>query len=210
MTSSKIIIVDNLSLAYGPTVAVRELNLTVDDGEVLALLGGKSSGKTTILRVVAGELIPDSGFIYVCGIDAVTQAGLVRTRLGLIRHEHRLDPQMSARANLEEQAALRFFAPEEAEQRADELLTLAAMTPRAGDLMSTYTAEEWSRIELAAGLIHRPQVLLADEPSRGCDFAARERIWDAFRNLRPQVRAVLITTSDDAEARALADRVARI
>ena len=210
MTNTYLITIDNLSKAYGSTLAVQHFNLSVRAGEVVALLGRPRSGKSTILKVVGADLKPDEGFVYVCSFDTVLTAGMVRPRVGLVKHERILEPAMSGRENLEEQAMLRFFTAEESAQRIGELLPLSGLGARADDALSSYAADEWARIEMVASLLHRPQVWILDEPARGCDAAGRERVWSAFRNLRPQVSSVLLATQDEAEARALADRVVTI
>ncbi len=207
---SKIITVDNLSKSYGSQIAVKNFNMTVDEGEVVALLGGEGAGKSTILKTIAADLKPDEGFIYVCGYDTVLQAGMVRPRVGMVKHEHLLESGLSGRANLEEQAMLRFFTPDEAEQRIAELLALVELGARVDEPTETYTADEWARIEMVACLIHRPTVMIVDEPTRGCDLAGREKVWNAFRKLRPQVVSVLLATPREDEADALADRVVRV
>jgi ABC-2 type transport system ATP-binding protein len=199
--------VENVTKSWGSNVAVRNANLSVADGEVVALLGGARSGKSTLLKMISADVKPDAGSVSVCGYDTVMQAGMVRPRIGVVHHEHFLEPGLSGRENLEEQALLRFLSEAEAEARLGELLPLCALGARLADAAKTYAPDEWMRLEIAACLIHRPQVLLVDEPSRGADAAGRARVWAALRAMRPQVRSVLLTTPDATEAEALADRV---
>ncbi len=207
---SDIIVVSDVSKAWGSDVAVRHCSLSVHEGEAAALLGGARSGKSTLLKMIAADVKPDSGTVAVCGFDTVMQAGMVRPRIGVVHHEHFLEPNLSGRDNLDEQALLRFLTPEDAEARIGELLPLIELDARLDAKAQTYAPDEWMRLEMAACLIHRPQVLLVDEPSRGCDAAGRARVWSALRKLRPQVKTVLITTSDDGEAAALSDRIIHI
>jgi ABC-2 type transport system ATP-binding protein len=202
-----IIVVDNLTKSYGSNTAVKHFNLTVNEGEVVALWGPQGSGKSTILKVISADLKPDEGFVYVCNYDTVLKAGLVRPLIGVVRHERFLDGGLTGRENLDEQAMLRFFTPEEAEQRIGELLPLIDLGALIDAHARTYTPDEWMRAELAACLIHRPRVLLVDEPTRGCDAAGREKVWSALHKLRPQVSSVLFTTPDADEAKALSDRI---
>lgn len=207
---SDIIVVSDVTKAWGSDVAVKQYSLNVSDGEVVALLGAPRSGKSTLLKMIAADVKPDSGTVAVCGFDTVMQAGMVRPRIGVVLHEHFLEPGLSGRDNLDEQALLRFLTPDDAEARIGELLPLIDMDSRLDAKAQTYTLDEWTRLEMAACLIHRPQVLLVDEPSRGCDAAGRARVWSALRRLRPQVKTVLFTTADPDEAAALSDRVVRI
>ncbi len=210
MANNFIITVDELSKSYGSHIVVQHFNLGVREGEVVALLGAPGSGKSTILKVVGADVLPDEGFVYVCNFDTVLKAGMVRPRVGIVKHEHFLEPGLTGRENLDEQAMLRFFTPEESEQRIGQLLPLSDLGARADDPLTGYTPDEWMRIEMVASLLHRPKVWILDEPTRGCDAAGREKVWSAFRKLRPQVSSVLLATPDEVEAGALADRVVRL
>jgi ABC-type multidrug transport system ATPase subunit len=205
-----IVVAQNLVKAYGSNVAVRDFNLTIDDGEVVALVGAVGAGKSTVLKIIAADLRPDAGSASVCGFDTVLQAGLVRPRIGVVQHERFLEGGLSGRENLDEQAMLRFFTPGDAEQRIGELLPLVALGDRIEARASTYSLAEWACLELAACLIHRPQLLIVDEPARGCDAAGREKVLNALRLLRPQVKSVLFATPDASEAQALGARIVRI
>ncbi|MBI1802466.1 MAG: ABC transporter ATP-binding protein [Chloroflexi bacterium] len=206
----QIVAVQNLKKSYGSFTAVQDLTMSVDEGEVVALLGGPGAGKSTVLKVISADLKPDVGFINVCGCDSVLQAGLVRPLIGVVKHERLLEFGLSGRENLNEQAMLRFMTEDEAERRIGELLARVDLGARVDDSTATYTMDEWARLEMAACLIHRPKLLIVDEPSRGCDPAGRERVWAAFRHLRPQVISALFATTDEDEARALADRIVRL
>jgi ABC-type multidrug transport system ATPase subunit len=207
---AQILNASHLSKSYGSNMAVRDFSLTVDEGEVVALLGGPGSGKSTLLKMFSADLRPNEGTVEVCGYDTVLQAGMVRPRIGVVRHERFLEPGLSGRENLDEQAMLRFFTPDEAEKRIGELLSLIDLGARVEANLGSYTPDEWTRLEMAACVIHRPQFLLVDEPARGVDAPGREKVWQALRRLRPQVRSVLFTTPDEAEAQALASRIVRI
>jgi ABC-type multidrug transport system ATPase subunit len=208
--SSKIIAIDNLTKRYGSLVAVQRFNLTIDAGEVVVLLGGARTGKISILKVVAADVKPDEGFVSVCNYDTVLQAGMVRPRVGFVKHERVLEGGMSGRANLEEQAMLHFFTAEQTERRIAELLPLANLESRITTPANTYTPDEWARLEMVASLIHRPKAWLVDEPTRGCDASGREHVWRAFRQLRSQVSSVLLAMVDETEANELANRVVKI
>jgi ABC-type multidrug transport system ATPase subunit len=199
-----------LSKSYGSNLAVSNFDILVLEGEVVALLGASGSGKSTLLKMFCADLRPDSGAVAVCGYDTVLQAGMVRPRIGVVRHERFLEPGLTGRENLDEQAMLRFFTPEDAELRIGELLELIDLDKRIDDPLNTYAPDEWTRLEMAACLIHRPQLMLVDEPSRGTDAAGRERVWHALRRLRHQVKSLLYTTPDEAETHMIESRVVRI
>ena len=207
---TNIITASNLTKSYGSNVAVKHFSLTVNTGEVVALLGATGAGKSTILKMISADVKPDEGTVSVCGYDSVLQAGMVRPRIGVVHHEHFLEGGLTGRENLDEQAMLRFFTPDDAEQRIGELLALVELGARVDDAVKSYTPDEWMRLEMAASLIHRPPVWLVDEPTRGCDAAGRAKVWSAFRKLRLQVQSALYTTADEAEAKALSDRIVRL
>ena len=205
-----LVIAKALVKAYGSKVAVRDFSLTIDEGEVAALLGGPGTGKSTILKIISADVRPDAGSASICGYDTVLQAGMVRPRIGVMLHEHFLEGGLSGRENLDEQAMLRFFTPAGAAQRIGELLPLVGLGERIEARVASYAPDEWARLELAACLIHRPQLLLVDDPARGCDPAGRAKVIEALRRVRPQVKSVLIATSEHADAGALGARVIRI
>ena len=127
-----LIVVSGIAKAWGSNGVVRNFNLTVAAGEVVALLGAEKSGKSTILKMIAADVKPDEGTVGVCGYDTVMQAGMVRPRIGVVHHEHFLEPNLTGRENLDEQALLRFLTPDDAETRIGELLPLIALGERMG------------------------------------------------------------------------------
>src|SRR5512143_612144 len=104
MRISDIIVVSDVTKAWGSDVVVKHYSMAVGDGEVVALLGGPRAGKSTLLKMIAADVKPDSGAVAVCGFDTVMQAGMVRPRIGVVLHEHFLEPGLTGRDNLDEQA----------------------------------------------------------------------------------------------------------
>ena len=205
-----VIVADNLSKAYGSKVAVKDFSLTVSESEVVALLGGAGAGKSTILKMIAADVKPDAGTVSVGGYDTVLQAGHVRPLIGVVKHERFLEPNLTGRENMDEQALLRFLTSDEGERRVAELLVLTDLGARADAPTRTYTTDEWAQLEMAACLVHRPKLLIVDEPTRGCDEAGRAKVWATFHKLRAQVVSVLFTTPDATEAQALGGRVVKL
>lgn len=206
ISMAHIVVANNLTKAYGSKVVVKNFSLTVHAGEVVALVGDAGVGKSSILKMIAADVKPDEGAVSVGGYDTVLQAGLVRPLIGVIHHEHFLESNLTGRENLEEQAMLRFLTPDESEPRINVLLSHVALGARVDAHVQTYSPDEWLRLELAACLIHQPKLLIIDEPTRDCDDAGCERVWQALRNVRPSVVSVLCATRAEAAVQALQAR----
>jgi ABC-2 type transport system ATP-binding protein len=192
---------------YGQVRAVDGLDLAVEEGEVVALLGPNGAGKTTTLKVLTTLTKPTAGSAAVCGHDTAREPVAVRRCLGYVSQDVALDRALSGREHLELHAALYHLPKALARDRIAEVLQLMELTERADDAVRTYSGGMRKRLDLACGLLHRPRVLLLDEPTLGLDVATRRRIWDTVRSLKQQGLTVLLTTHYLEEADQLADRV---
>jgi ABC-2 type transport system ATP-binding protein len=182
------------------------VDLTVGAGELVALLGPNGAGKTTLLRAVAGRIGLDAGDIRIAGDPP--QSPAARRRTGLIPQAIALYPQLCARANLEifgRLAGVRGAALAEAVQAA---LAWTALEDRQTDAVRSLSGGMQRRVNIAAGTLHSPALLLLDEPAVGLDPGARAQVHETLRRLRGRELAMLLTTHDLQEAELLADRVA--
>ena len=168
---------------FGSTVALSGLDLRVPQGGILGMLGPNGAGKTTAVRVLATLLRPDSGRARVLGADVVTQAAEVRRRIGLTGQYAALDNSLTGRANLVMIGRLSRLGRAEAGRRAGELLDRFDLTGAAGRAVKTYSGGMRRRLDLAASLIGRPEVLFLDEPTTGLDPRSRAVMWDIIRDL---------------------------
>src|SRR6516225_560375 len=201
---------ERLTKRFGSTQALSGLDLTVPQGGILGLLGPNGAGKTTAVRVLATLLRPESGRARVLGADVVTQAAEVRRRIGLTGQYAALDSSLTGRANLVMIGRLSRLGRAEAGRRADELLDRFDLTGAAGRAVKTYSGGMRRRLDLAASLIGRPDVLFLDEPTTGLDPQSRAVMWEIIRELAADGTTLLVTTQYLDEADRLASQIAVI
>jgi len=199
--------IENLRKTYGETIAVDGISLNVTQGEIYGLLGPNGAGKTTIMRCLCTLTTPDSGVIEVAG---ATEPRAIRDRLGYVAQEVALDKVLTGRELLRFQAALYHIPPKQISDRIENVLDLMQLDSYADKLSGTYSGGLKKRLDLAAGLLHQPSVLILDEPTVGLDIQSRIAIWEFLRKLRASGVTVLISSHYLEEIDALADRVAII
>jgi ABC-2 type transport system ATP-binding protein len=207
MLSKPAVEAHGLRKAFGKVQALDGLSLTVPTGSVLGLLGPNGSGKTTTVSILATSLRPDAGRATVAGLDVVTQAAQVRRVIGLAGQFAAVDPNLTGRENLRLIGRLSRLGRRQARVRADELLGGFGLNAAAGRLVRGYSGGMRRRLDVAAALLHRPQVLFLDEPTTGLDPESRFTLWDSVRDLARNGTTVLLTTQYLEEADALADQV---
>ncbi|WP_411867703.1 ATP-binding cassette domain-containing protein [Vulcanococcus limneticus] len=188
--------------------ALQELNLSVPKGSLYGLLGPNGAGKTTSLRILATLLAPDAGSVRVAGLDALADPRGVRERLGYVAQEVALDKILSGRELLQLQGSLYHLPNGERDRRIAELSGLLGMEDWIDRRCGTYSGGMRRRLDLAAGLLHRPAVLVLDEPTVGLDIESRAAIWQVLRQLRDSGTTVLLSSHYLEEVDALADRLA--
>ncbi|PZU96779.1 MAG: lysozyme [Pseudanabaena sp.] len=199
--------IENLRKTYGETVAVDGISLNVTQGQIYGLLGPNGAGKTTTMRCICTLTTPDSGVVEVAG---ARDARAIRDRIGYIAQEVALDKVLTGRELLKFQAALYHIPPKQIGDRIDYVLNLLQLDDYADKLSGTYSGGLKKRLDLAAGLLHQPPVLVLDEPTVGLDIQSRIAIWEFLRKLKASGVTVLISSHYLEEIDALADRVAII
>jgi ABC-2 type transport system ATP-binding protein len=202
------IVIEQLQKSYGGVEAVKDVSLTVQPGEIFGLLGPNGAGKTTTIRCLCTLAQPDRGAIFVSGVDALKDPRSARQRLGYVAQQVAIDKMLTGRELLQLQAALHHIPRREIGDRVAAMLTLLGLTEYADQRLGTYSGGLQKRLDLAAGLLHRPDVLVLDEPTVGLDIESRTVVWQFLRDLRAQGTTVLITSHYLEEIDALADRVA--
>jgi daunorubicin resistance ABC transporter ATP-binding subunit len=208
--TDKAIETEGLTKRFGAFVAVQNLDFDVQDGTVVALLGPNGAGKTTTVRMLATLLRPDGGTARVAGYDVVRDAARVREVISLTGQFAALDKNLTARENLILMARLRDRRGAAARQIADELIERLDVSEFRDRLVKNLSGGERRRVDLAAGLIDRPRVLVLDEPTTGLDPRSRQVVWATIRQLVADGVTLLLTTQYLEEADALADRVVLI
>ncbi len=199
-----------LTKRFADFVAVDSLDLEVEVGTVVSLLGPNGAGKTTTVRMLATLLRPDGGRAWVAGHDVVLQSARVRELISLTGQFAALDKNLTARENLVLMARLRGRRHAAARKVADELIDRFDVGPFRDRLVKQLSGGERRRVDLAAGLIDRPHVLVLDEPTTGLDPRSRQVVWSTIRELVLDGVTLLLTTQYLEEADALADRVVLI
>jgi ABC-2 type transport system ATP-binding protein len=204
------VLIEKLQKRYGSVEAVKEVSLQVEPGEIFGLLGPNGAGKTTTLRCLCTLATPDAGNIEVSGISVLENPKLARQRLGYVAQEVALDKVLTGRELLQLQAALYHLPTNLIPERIEQALTLLGLQDWADKRTGTYSGGLKKRLDLAAGLLHQPDVLVLDEPTVGLDIESRVVVWDFLRQLRTNGTTILITSHYLEEVDALADRVAII
>lgn len=204
------VLIEKLQKSYGKVVAVKDVSFEVERGEIFGLLGPNGAGKTTTLRALCTLTTPDAGRIEVSGISVMENPKIARQKLGYVAQEVALDKVLTGRELLQLQAALYHIPRSVAKQRIDMVLNLLGLQEYADKKTGTYSGGLRKRLDLAAGLLHAPDVLVLDEPTVGLDIDSRFVVWEFLRQLRASGTTVLITSHYLEEIDALADRVAII
>ena len=199
-----------ISKAYGTVSALRELDLTVPEGCLYGLLGPNGAGKTTAMRILATLLAPDSGSVVVGGVDGLAQPRDVRQLMGYVAQEVAIDKILSGRELLQLQGDLYHLPRNDREGRIADLIDRLVMGDWIDRRCGTYSGGMRRRLDLAAGLLHRPRLLVLDEPTVGLDIESRSAIWQLLRQLVEAGTTVLLSSHYLEEVEALADQMAII
>jgi len=192
---------------YGPTTALGGIDLDVPTGTVTAVLGPNGAGKTTAVRILTTLSEADEGQATVAGFDVRTQAREVRRRIGLAAQDATVDPLLTGRENLVMLGELHQMSRKESAGRATELLAEFSLDDAADRVTSGYSGGMRRRLDLAATLVARPEVLFLDEPTTGLDPRARRELWTVLDTLVDRGTTVLLTTQYLDEAERLADDI---
>jgi ABC-2 type transport system ATP-binding protein len=200
----------NLVKKYGDLTAVNEVNLAIQEGEIFGLLGPNGAGKTTIISMITGLLEPTNGSITVDGLDLQTDTNTVKAKLGLVPQELALYPTLSARDNLAFFGSIYGLGGKDLRERVDDMLQMVELTERANEAIEKYSGGMKRRVNIAAGLLHQPEVLFLDEPTVGVDPQSRNAIFEAVEDLNRAGVTVIYTTHYMEEAQRLCHRVAII
>jgi len=202
--------VQGLVKHFGSVPAVDGIDFEVPAGTVFGLLGPNGAGKTTAIRVLATILQPDEGTVRVLGYDVVRQSAEVRYRIGLAGQNAAVDQNLTGRENLRMIGRLVHLRRADIRPRADELLERFGLSDAANRPVRTYSGGMRRRLDLAAALVQKPEVLFFDEPTTGLDPHSRVELWDMTRELVADGTTVLLTTQYLEEADRLAQTVAVI
>jgi ABC-2 type transport system ATP-binding protein len=198
---------NNIVKTFGDVVALEGVSIAIEEGMIYGLLGPNGAGKTTLIRVLTTLLKPDTGTASVAGIDVVADPVGVRHKIGLAGQFAAVDDFLTGRENVEMVGRLYNLSKEDAARQAEEVLTRIRLIDAADRPVRTYSGGMRRRLDLAASMVGRPQVLFLDEPSTGVDPGSRLDLWDLIEELVDAGTSLLLTTQYLDEADRLADRI---
>ena len=199
--------VEGLAKRYGDVLALRDLTVSVAEGECLVLLGRNGAGKTTALRCMAGVLLPSAGTVRVDGIDAADDAAGVRARVGLMPEVPGLYERMSARSYLDHFGAIYDLEPGTRRRRIDDLLETFDLAHAGDRWLGTFSKGMRQKVALIRATLHRPRLVLADEPTSALDPDSARRAWVYLQALQKDGCALVICTHSMEEAEHLAGTI---
>jgi ABC-2 type transport system ATP-binding protein len=203
----KAVAVNQIGKSFGSVVALRDISFEVAAGEVVGLLGPNGAGKTTMVDILSTLTRPDRGHAEVCGYDVLSDPAGVRRSIMLTGQHVALDDMLTGRENLVMFGRLQGLKKREACSRAQELLDHFDLVDAADRGVSTYSGGMRRRIDIACGLVVRPEVVFLDEPTTGLDPRSRQSIWELVSDFKEAGIATLLTTQYLEEADALSDRI---
>jgi len=197
-----------LRRSFGDNHAVDGVDLEVEDGEIYGFLGPNGAGKSTLVKVLCTLLSPTGGSATVAGYDVASQAGEIRLRIGVALQDASIDPKQTGRELLRLQGMLYGLSKPNIKRRMDDVIGLVDIGSAIDDLVESYSGGMRRRLDLAMSLIHKPLILLLDEPTTGLDPVSRNDVWEEVRLLNSEEgMTIFLTTQYLEEADELADRV---
>jgi ABC-2 type transport system ATP-binding protein len=202
--------VEAVAKSFGALRALDGVSLDLREHEVLGLLGPNGAGKSTLVRTIMGRVTPDAGTVTIFGKPALPRDVEARERVGVVPQEIALYPLMTVRENLLVFGRYHGLSGENLEKAIDAALEWSALRDRINDVTKTLSGGMKRRLNMAAGVLHGPRILLLDEPTVGVDPQSRERIYDMIERLRADGVSLIYTTHYMEEAERLCDRIAVI
>jgi ABC-2 type transport system ATP-binding protein len=204
------VMVRGIGKSFGPVVALRDVSFEVGRGEVIGLLGPNGAGKTTMVDILSTLTRPDRGYATVAGHDVVSDPAGVRRSIMLTGQQVALDDMLTGQENVVMFGRLYGLSKSAARSRAAELVAEFDLTDAADRRVGTYSGGMRRRIDIACGLVVRPDVAFLDEPTTGLDPRSRQSVWDLVGRFKSVGIATLLTTQYLEEADALSDRIVMI
>jgi len=203
---------ENLSLKYrgAETHSLDNINLSIRQGDLFGLIGPNGAGKTSLISIISTLIKPSSGLLSVCGINALENPRSIRKLTGLIPQDLALYPSLTGRENLNYYGSLYGIPPKTLKQDINHYLDLFGLTEKADTYVKTYSGGMKRRINLLAGILHKPSLLLLDEPTVGIDAQSRNLIMENLMNLNKQGITMIYTSHYMEEIQKLCNRIAII
>ncbi len=203
----QIISIDGLCKSFGDVKAVQNLSFQVKKGELFAFLGVNGAGKSTTISILCGQLAKDAGSVFVCGEDVEKGMEKICRKLGVVFQNSVLDKALTVRDNLQSRAALYGITGKEFKKRLAELASLLDFENLLNRTVGKLSGGQRRRIDIARAILHKPELLILDEPTTGLDPQTRKLLWDVVRNLRRTDGMTVLLTTHYMEEAADADYV---
>lgn len=203
----QIISIDGLCKSFGDVKAVQSLSFQVKKGELFAFLGVNGAGKSTTISILCGQLAKDAGSVFVCGEDVEKGMEKICRKLGVVFQNSVLDKGLMVRDNLQSRAALYGITGKEFKKRLAELASLLDFENLLNRTVGKLSGGQRRRIDIARAILHKPELLILDEPTTGLDPQTRKLLWDVVRNLRRTDGMTVLLTTHYMEEAADADYV---
>ena len=199
---------NSLTKKFKKSIAIDNISLNVEEGEIFGFLGPNGAGKSTTMMILTTLLKPTSGNASVCGFDVVTNPSKVRQNIGFVQQEIGIDEYLTARENLQFQCKISHISKEQIKNRIEEVLDLVELKEKQDEQSITFSGGMRKRLDIACGLIHRPKVLFLDEPTVGLDIQTRRKIWEYIRKIHKEFgMTIFVSTHYMEEADNLCDRI---
>lgn len=208
MITQTVISVNQITKRYGKRKALQELDFDIEKGEIFGLIGPNGAGKSTFISLLATINKPDSGDIVVDGLSIRKDPEKIRKKIGYVPQEIALYPMLSAYENLDFWAGIYSIPKEQKKHRIESALRYLKLLDRAHDKVKTYSGGMKRRLNIAASLLHRPEILIMDEPTAGVDVLSRACIADMIKELKSLGCTIIITSHYIDELELLCDKLA--
>lgn len=208
MSTSPAVEIAHLAYRYGEREAIHDLSLSIAEREIFAILGPNGSGKTTLFRVLSTLIPIQQGEVRIFGLDLRTEAAAIRSQLGIVFQSPSIDKKLTVMENVIHHGRLYGLGGQELRSRADEMLSRLGLADRRRELVEQLSGGLRRRVELATGMLHRPRLLLLDEPSTGLDPGARSDLWQYLEQVREADGVTVLVTTHLLDEAQRADRIA--
>lgn len=202
-----IIEIKKISRTFGEFKALNDVSLEIEKGTIFGLLGPNGAGKSTLIKVLSCQLRPTTGSAFISGLDVVTHKKDVLSIIGVVPQENSFYDELTVAENLMYFGSLYGVAVIDIKKRSHRILEMLRLTEKDSSRASTLSGGMKTRLNIACGLIHKPEVLILDEPSVGLDPVSRKALWDTIREVNREGTTILITTHYMEEADLLCDRI---
>ena len=203
----KIIEIRSLSKNYGDFSALKDVSLSIEKGTIFGLLGPNGAGKSTLIKVLSCQSRPSSGNAYISGLDVVSDKRDVLSIIGIVPQENSFYDELTINENLLYFGSLYGIQVIEIKKRSHKILKMLQLEDKSKSRASTLSGGMKTRLNIACALMHKPEVLILDEPSVGLDPVSRKALWDTIREVHEEGTTILITTHYMEEADILCDRL---